>query len=138
VPSENGRNLSGIVSELKDEAKDFVQTRIDMLKSEMKDKVASLKVAAVLIAGAAFLGITAWFVLTAALIAVIAVAFLPSSFAYFFATIIVGVAYALIAAAIGAFAIRELKQRGLTPVRTIRVLKQDQIWIQNEARQQAS
>lgn len=134
--NENGRSLGGVISELKDEAKEFVQTRIDMLRSEMKDKISSFKVAAVLIAGALFLGLTAWFVLTAALISIIAIAFQPNSFAYFFAFVIVGVAYLLIAAVIGSFAVRELKQRGIMPERTIRVLKQDQIWIQNEAKQQ--
>jgi cytochrome c biogenesis protein CcdA len=136
VVNENGRSLAGVVSELKDELKDFASTRFEMLRSEMKDKVSSFKVAIALIAVALVLGLTAWFVLTAALISIIAVAFYPSNFAYFFAFIIVGVAYLLGAAVMGSFAIREMKRRGVMPERTIRILKQDQVWLQSEARQQ--
>jgi membrane protein implicated in regulation of membrane protease activity len=136
VPIENGRSLAGVMSELKDELKEFITTRIEMLKSEMKDKVASLKMAAVLIACGLFLGITAWFVLTAAAISIVATAFYPSVYAYFFGFLIVGVAYLFVAVILASFAFRELKKRGLTPERTIRVLKQDQVWLQSEARQQ--
>lgn len=136
MPIENGRSLAGVVNELKDELKESIQTRIAMLKSEMQDKVASWKTAGIMIGAAAFIGITAWLLLTAALVAVIAAAFYPSRFAYFFAFVIVGVAYALIAAATGGFAAREIKQRGVMPERTIRVLKEDQLWLQKEARQQ--
>lgn len=136
MPGENGRSLAGVVSELKDEMKEFASTRIDMLKSEMKDKVSSLKVAVPMIIGALVVGWTAWLVLTAALISIIAQAFQPSRYGYFFAFLIVGVVYALMAAIAAAFAIRELKNRGFMPERTIRVLKQDQIWLQSEARQQ--
>ncbi len=136
MPNENGRSLAGVVSELKDELKEFANTRIEMFKSEMNDKVSSLKIAAILIAAGAFLGITAWFVLTAALISIIATAFVPSVYAYFFGLVIVGVAYLLVGAIMATFALREIRQRGLKPERTIRVLKQDQIWLQSEARQQ--
>jgi hypothetical protein len=132
----NGRSLAGVVAELKDEVKEFATTRIEMFKSEMKDKVSSLKFAAVLIVIGALLGVTAWFVLTAALIAIIATAFHPSVYAYFFASLIVGVAYLIIGGIIAGMAVSELKRRGLVPERTIRVLKQDQVWLQTEARQQ--
>lgn len=136
MPIENGRSLAGVVNELKDEFKEFVQTRIAMLKSEMQDKVASWKTAGIMIAIAALLGLTAWLLITGALVSAIAAAFYPSRFAYFFAFIIVGVVYLLIAGVIGAFAASEIKKRGVMPQRTIRVLKQDQVWLQNEARQQ--
>lgn len=136
VEAENERSMGSVVSELKDEAKDFVSTRIEMLRSEMKDKVASFKIAGVMIAGALLLGGTAWLILTGALVAVIAAAFYPSDYAAFFALIIVGVGYALIAGVMAAFAMRELKRRGVKPERTLRVLKQDQVWLQNEARSQ--
>jgi len=136
VAIENGRSLAAVVSELKDELKDFISTRIEMLKSEMKDNISAIKVAIPIIAGALVLGGTAWFVLTAALISIIATGFYPSHYSYFFAFVIVGVAYALLAVIMGSFAYRELKKRGFMPERTIRVLKQDQVWLQKEARQQ--
>lgn len=135
MPIENGRSLAGVIHELKDELKEFIQTRIAMLKSEMQDKVASWKTAGIMIAIAAVLGLTAWLLLTGALVSVVAAAFYPSRFAYFFAFVIVGLAYLIIAGLMGAFAASEIKRRGVMPERTIRVLKQDQVWLQNEARQ---
>lgn len=130
------RSVAGVLSEIKDEVKDFIQTRIDMLKSEMKDKVSAWKTALPMIAAGLVFGVTAWFILTAALIAIIAEAFYPSRFAYFFSFIIVGIIYLLVGVISASFALRELKQRGMIPQRTIQVLKQDQLWIQTEARQQ--
>jgi uncharacterized membrane protein YqjE len=90
-----------------------------------------------LIAVALLLVLTAWLVLTGALIVVIAAAFYPSRFAYFFAFIIVGVVYALAGSIAGAFAWRELKEQGMVPHRTLQVLKDDRVWLQTEARGQA-
>jgi uncharacterized membrane protein YqjE len=136
VANENGKTLAGVVSELKDEVKEFASTRVEMFKSEMKEKVSSLKTAVPLIAIALVLGLTAWFVLTAALVSIVATAFYPSRFAYFFALVIVSVVYLVAAGVMGAFAVRELKEQGVLPERTLRVLKEDQAWLQNEARQQ--
>ena len=130
------RSVAGVLSEIKDEVKEFAQTRIEMLKSEMKDKVSSWKTAIPLIGVGLVFGATAWFVLTAALISIIAEAFYPNRFAYFFSFVIVGIVYALVGTICATFAIRELRARGVMPARTIRVLKQDQVWLQTEARQQ--
>ena len=130
------RSVAGVLSEIKDEVKEFAQTRIEMLKSEMKGKVSSWKTAIPLIAVGLVFGATAWFVLTAALISIIAEAFYPNRFAYFFSFVIVGIVYGLVGIICATFAIRELRAHGVMPERTIRVLKQDQIWLQTEARQQ--
>ncbi len=130
------RSVAGVLAEIKEEVKEFVQTRIEMLKSEMKDKISSWKTAVPLIAIGLVFAATAWFVLTAALISIIAEAFYPSRFAYFFSFVIVGVVYLLVGVISATFAMRELRQHGVMPERTVRVLKQDQVWIQTEARQQ--
>ncbi len=130
------RSVAGVLAEIKEEVKEFVQTRIEMLKSEMKDKISSWKTAVPLIAVGLVFAVTAWFVLTAALISIIAEAFYPSRFAYFFSFVIVGVVYLLVGVISATFAIRELREHGVMPERTVRVLKQDQVWIQTEARQQ--
>ena len=129
------RSVGSVLAEIKDEVREFVQTRIDMLKSEMKDNVSAWKVALPMIGAALLFGMTAWFLLTGALVAIIGDAFLPNGLAYFFSLIIVGVAYLLVATIIGSFAFRELKKRGFKPERTIKVLKEDQVWLQTEARQ---
>jgi uncharacterized membrane protein YqjE len=130
------RSVVSVLAEIKDEVKEFVRTRISMLQSEMKDNLSALKMAVPMIGAALLFGMTAWFLLTAALVAIIGNAFLPNGLAYFFALIIVGVAYLLIGAILGSFAFRELKKRGFKPERTIKVLKEDQVWFQTEARQQ--
>lgn len=135
--TEHERSVAGVLAELKDEIKEFLQTRLEMLKSEMKEKMSTVKTAVPLIAAAVVLCATAWFVLTAALISIVALAFYPNRFAYFFSLLIVGLTYLLVGAGSAAVAVRELKQSGLKPERTIRVLKEDQIWLQTEARHQA-
>ncbi len=136
MANENGKNLAGLFAETKDELKDFVQTRIDMLRAEMKDKISAWKVALPLIAVGLLLGLTGWFVLTATLILAIAQAFYGSPWAYTFATLIVGVVYVLCAAISVSFALRGLKEEGMAPKRTIRVLKEDRAWLTSEARSQ--
>ncbi len=136
MPNENGKTLAGLVAETKDELKEFIQTRVEMLRSEMKDKIAAWKVALPAIVIALVLGITGWLVLTACVISAIAVAFLGSPWAYTWAFLIVGAAYVLLAAIIATFMVRSLRQTGMAPKRTLRVLKEDRVWLSNEARYQ--
>ncbi len=136
VHNINDRSVAGVLAEMKDEIKDFIQTRLDMLKSEMKEKLSLLKTAVPLIVVGLVFGVTAWFVLTAALISIVALAFYPNRFAYFLSLLIVGAVYLVIGALSASFAVRELRQSGLKPERTIRVLKEDQVWLQTEARHQ--
>jgi hypothetical protein len=136
VINENGRTLAGVISEFKDEIKDFVQTRIYMLQSELRDKLTAWKSALPLIAVALVLVLTAWLVLTAALIAIVAVPFLPSPYAYFFAFLIVGMVYLIGGGVCASFAMRQLKEQGIMPQRTVKILKDDKIWLQTEAKTQ--
>ena len=136
MPNENGKTLAELFAETKDELKAFVQTRIDMLRSEMKDKISAWKFALPLVVVALVFAVTGWLVLTACLIAAIAVAFYGSPWAYTFSTLIVGVAYVLIATITATFAIRGLRESGVAPKRTLRVLKEDRAWLASEARSQ--
>lgn len=83
---------------------------------------------------AAALLLAAWITLTFALIALLHGLFLPSVYAWMWAALIVGGAYLVLGVTAGWFAYSEIKSTGLAPNRTLNVLKQDQIWIQNEAR----
>ncbi len=133
---EETRTVAGVVAELKDELKDFINTRIELLRGELRDKLRSYKLALpVAAAGALLLG-TAWLILTGALIAIISAAFYPNRFGPFFALIIVGVAYALGGAICLAYVVREVKDQGLMPKRSIQVLKDDAVWLQSEAKTQ--
>jgi hypothetical protein len=136
VNVENGRNLAGVVADLKEESKEFVSTRLAMLRSEMNNKVSVWKKAAPMIVVGALLLATAWLLLTGAIVAAIYVAFEGNPWAAALALIIVCVAYAMFGGISVLFAIRSLRETGVAPTRTLRVLKDDQIWISNEARAQ--
>src|SRR5690349_23135291 len=71
----NGRSFAGVVNEVKDELKEFLQTRIIMLKAELGEKMRTLKTALpMLITAAIFLG-TAFLMLTLCLVGLVSVAF---------------------------------------------------------------
>ena len=130
------RPLSETLNEAKSEFKAFVETRVAMFRSEMREKVAHVKTAAPLLVMGALFAATAWFVLTAALAFLITVAFQPSPYASFIAWLIVGVFDALVGACALWIGYRRLTAESLIPERTITVLKEDKVWLQNEARTQ--
>jgi VIT1/CCC1 family predicted Fe2+/Mn2+ transporter len=136
VVNANGRSLGGVIAEFKEELKEFLDTRMAMLKSELQQKSKTLKASLPSILIGVVLLATGWFLMTAALVAVIAAAFYPSRWAYFFAFLIVGCLYLLGGSVIGLFAYRTIRQTGMAPERTLKVLKDDRVWLQTEARQQ--
>jgi uncharacterized membrane protein YqjE len=121
---------------VKDEFKEFVQTRLQMLRSEINEKVRSIKTAApMMVTGVLFL-CTAYMLLTLSLVFLVSMAFYNNPYRWFLSFLIVGVLWAIFGGIAMAFAVRELRSRGLVPKKTIKVLREDQIWLQNEARTQ--
>ena len=133
---DNGRNLGAVASELKEEFKEFASTRLSMLQSEMREKIATWKSAAPMVAVGVVMLVTAWLLVTAAIVAAIYMAFRGSPWAMFAACGIVGVAYLVIGGMAVMMAVRNAREAGLVPTRTLRVLKDDQLWISNETRAQ--
>lgn len=132
----NGRSFAGVVNEVKDELKEFLQTRIIMLKAELGEKMRTLKTALpMLITAAIFLG-TAFLLLTLCLVGLVSVAFYDDPFRWFYSFIIVGVLYCIMGGMAAVFGLKELRAQGIMPKKTIKVLKEDQIWLQHEARTQ--
>jgi len=136
VANENGRSLASVIAELKDEFKSFLETRLNMLSSELRDKVAAWKTAMPMIAVGALLLLTAWFLLTGALVALIYVAFWGNPYGPAIALAIVGGGYLLFGAIAAIFAYRSLSETGVVPKRTLRVLREDRLWLANEVRTQ--
>ena len=134
---ENGRSLAAIVAEMKEELKQFVQTRIAMLKQELQEKTARLKIAAPLAAISAVLLATAYLLITLALAAAVAGFFARSPYRWFFGFLIVGILWALLGGVAAYFAKRELELKTLAPRRTIEVLKGDKLWLEREVKNQA-
>jgi uncharacterized membrane protein YqjE len=128
------KSLATVLAETKEELKGFVSTRLEMLRAELREKVRTWKQGIPFLLVAAVLIITGWIALTFTLIALLHVAFIDSPYSWFFAGLIVTLFYLVVGGLVGWFAYRELTATGLKPTRTLEVLKQDQLWMQNEAR----
>ena len=126
---QNGRNLQNTLQDIKNEIKEFVQTRFDILKNEMQEKISTFKAALPMAVIAVLLLATAWFLLTGAIVAAIALALgWPAAFA------IVAGAYLIFGVLIGWLAYKEVTSQSMKPERTLQVLKQDQLWMEQEAK----
>ncbi len=134
--TQNGRSVAEVLREFKDETKDFVTTRLQMLRAEVKEKMGAWKVGIPALAiGAAILLVTL-LLFTGFLVALIALAFNGQPWGYALSFAIVTVLYGATGAALALYGVRKIKEAGLVPERTMKVLKQDGIWIQSEARTQ--
>lgn len=129
--NENGKTLAAVVSEAKDDLIAFLDTRYQMLMSEVNQKVSALKMSVPMLLIAALLGWAGFMLLSIALVAAIA-----SSLGWGWAFLIVGGVYLMTAGLFGFLAYRELSAVGVAPKRTINVLKQDKAWLTSEARTQ--
>ena len=131
--NRNSRSLSEIIGELKSELKQFADTRIAMLRAEFKETLTHLKIAAPLaIVGLIFVG-TAYLLITAATVALVAV-FIDSTFRWFFALGGVGILWLVLGGVALYVAKREFELKRLTPQKTLAVLKGDKEWLQREVR----
>jgi uncharacterized membrane protein YqjE len=126
------RNISATLHEMKEEAVRFLQTRIGLLKSELQEKLPTLKIAALLAgAGALLLG-TAWLLFSSALVAAAALLFRESDYRWVFAFLSVTLLYGILGGIALYLAKREFDLKSLAPERTIEVLKGDKLWLQGE------
>jgi hypothetical protein len=133
---EEHPSFKGAIDDIKGELKDFISTRLLLLRQEMKQKASAFKVGLpMLIAGLAGLVLCTVF-LHVALLAILAVAFGGGAMAWFYSAIILFGIYAALGGAFAWMGMREIKQTGIVPTHTMRVLKQDQNWIQREAKTQ--
>lgn len=130
----NERSLADVIGEIKDEVKEFMQTRVSMFVAEMREKLKNSKSGAIYAGVALALGWMGFIMLSLALAALVAVAFWGSPYAWFFGFLIIGVLWTMLAAMLGLAAVRQF--RDLAPKRTIQVLKEDKIWLQHEAQNQ--
>ena len=134
--TNNGRSLAAIVTEMKEELKDLVQTRIEMFRAELQEKLKTLKIAAPLAGVGALLLGTAYLLFTMALVGLVVAFFRDNPYQWFFAFAAVAVLWTLLGGIAAYFAKREFELKGLMPRKTIEVLKEDKLWIQAEAKNQ--
>jgi hypothetical protein len=128
MPAE--RSLAEVFTEIKDELKSFVQTRVELLKTETTEKWDVWKRSLILFAVAAVLLLTCWFTLAFALVALFHALLVSGSYAWFWGGVIAGVLFLVAGLAAGSSGYRRMKSSGLTPARTLRVLQQDRDWAQ--------
>jgi hypothetical protein len=127
VVTEHARTMGDVISELKEELKEFVNTRATMLRCEMGEKLRTIKVAAPTLVVGLLVLLTAWFVFTGFLVAIVAQAFVPSPWAYTLSFVIVAALYAMMGGAAAYMGWRQLRATRMKPERTLHVLEQDRI-----------
>ena len=105
----NGRRVSEILTQMKAEFAEFVQTRIAMLRTELRASLRLAKVALPLVGVAALLLGTAFLLFTGALVGLVLAAFPHSLYRWFFACLIVGLFWGIIGVAAAYFVRREFQ-----------------------------
>jgi uncharacterized membrane protein YqjE len=128
----NGWTVAEVLTDLKQEVKELVITRVALFRTEVRDKLNMLKVAATLAVSALLFLATAYLLLTGAVIALVASFISDNSFRWVIAFAVVGVIWGLIGGACAYMVKRELEIKGLMPKKTMEVLKGDKLWIQSE------
>lgn len=130
----NEKSIATVLAETKDELRQFIETRIAMLRAEIQEKISTWKSAIPLLVVSIAILLAAWITLTIAVMALIHTLLSASAYAWFWAGLITGGAYLLIGGTLFWFAWSELRSTGIAPVHTMEVLKKDQIWIRKEAK----
>ena len=128
------KSIGEILAETKTELKDFFETRLQILQAEIRDKVSAWKSSLPLLLVAAAFLLMGWACMTFALIALLQAWFLPSAYSWLWAALIVTAVYMAAGLVLGRLGYKAIHSVGVASTRTLEVLKQDQDWIQNEAR----
>lgn len=115
--------LGDLLGEIRDEVFEFLQTRVQMLVSEVHENFVYSKKAVIYGVLAVTLLFTAYLLLTLALVGLVAVAFWGSPYAWFASFLIVGLLWSILGTMFAIAARADFK--GLAPRRTIKVLKED-------------
>lgn len=133
VRVDDDRSLGSIIAEIRDEFKEFANTRVRVIKSELHETLVALRLAVPLLITALVLGLIAIVLFSLAFVVLLASAFPGSAYAWFYGFAIVGVIW-IAGAGIAAFFAMNALRANRFPKRTVEVLKADKVWFQTEAR----
>jgi len=125
------RTVGTILAEIKDELQIFLETRVNLLRTELSEKAAHWKFAFPSAGLALLFAVAAYLLINIALVALIAV-FIPSPFRWFFAFLALGGLWLVLGGVAAYLGIREMELRRVLPRRTIETLKGDKVWLQKE------
>ena len=130
--SSDEHSIKGILRDLNTQLVDLLNTRYQMFKTEIKEKLELSKTIGPLLVVVLALFSGAFAALTFALIALVRSAFADSIFGWAIGAAIIGFAYLLLGG-IGIVMLRQtIRKATLVPERTLKVLKQDQRWLEKE------
>jgi len=128
------RSLGNIIAEIRDQIRQLLQTRLELVKAELRETLAGVRVAVPLVlAGLAFF-VTAFLLFSLAVVALIVAAFSGNPYAWFFGFAIVGILWVICGGLLAFFAYNEFRSKAKFPKRTVEVLKADKDWLGSEAR----
>lgn len=130
---DDDRSLGSIIAEIKYEFKEFVNTRVRVIKAELHETISAAKTALPLIISALVLGFVSVLMFSLAIVVLLASAFPGSPYAWVYGFAIMGGILISIAAVAAFFAVNAFRS-GAFPKRTVEVLKEDKVWLQAEAR----
>ncbi|HLJ87188.1 MAG TPA: phage holin family protein [Candidatus Angelobacter sp.] len=128
------KSIGAVLSETKEELKEIFQTRVQILKTEFQEKVHTWKRCVPSLAAAAILIVTSWFTLTFTLVALVQAWFASGPYTWFLGGLIVTLVFLLAGGVLGWMAYKQIRSAGIAPQRTLSVLREDQMWVQKEAR----
>jgi uncharacterized membrane protein YqjE len=132
VPAE--KSLASELAEIRDDLKLFVQTRVQLFRMELKEKARAWKGSLVLLAVAAVFLLSSWLSFVFALVALVRALIASTGYGWFAGGLIVAGFFLLVGGICGMAGYQGIKASGVKPARTLRVLRQDQQWIQKQAR----
>lgn len=130
----NGRSVADILADMKGELSEFVQTRVTMFRTELREKWNAAKVAIPLAGLAALFLLMAFLLFSGALVGLVLAAFPHSLYRWFFACAIVAIFWVVLGGVAAYFAKREFEMASMVPKRTLEVLRGDKLWIQAEVK----
>ncbi len=128
------KSIASVIAETKEEFKAFVRTRAQLLQAETKEKLKAWKVSLILIAVGTLLLVTSWFTFVFAVVALLRSWIAAGDYSWCFGGLIVGGLLLVSGLAVCGSGYRGIRKAGMAPTRTLRILKRDQEWIQNQAR----
>lgn len=132
--THNGRSIADILVDTREELKEFLGTRISLLRAELREKARVLKTSAPLALIGLLLLSTAYLLFTGALVGLVLAFLSGNPFRWAIALAAVGLLWTVGGGLAAYMALRRLRTCEFAPKRTIGVLKQDGLWIQSEVR----
>jgi O-antigen ligase len=132
--ASNGRTLAQVIADIKEEIKEFAQTRFLLFRAECRQKLSLLKIAGALAGIAVVLLATAYLLLTVGFVALIAAVLANNPYRWVVGFFGIAMLWSIVGGIAAYFAKREFALKGIVPGRTLAVLKGDKIWLQSEAK----